>query len=229
MPFERSGLYLGGLVVIAVAGFWPSYFSKFFDGTADYNSYFHLHALTALLWIALLIAQPILIHRRRLVLHKRLGAFSYVLFPAVLLTVILLAHSQSGTKANVAGALFLPFKDLLILCVAYGIGIYHRRRIEIHSRAMIATGIVFIEPSLVRFIFNILPPNSEINGYALTVGLIYAIIFTLIFLERRKKKGRWVFPLILGLYVAVHGIILGNIRIGVWEKAAHWFVGLPLT
>ena len=64
--FEKSGYYFIGLVVLVILGFWPTYLSKYFDGTANFNFYFHFHALMASLWILLLIVQPVLIKKKKL-------------------------------------------------------------------------------------------------------------------------------------------------------------------
>ena len=48
--------------------------------------------------------------------------------------------------------LIVPFKDLLIIGVAYTIAVRYRHNVNIHARAMVATGIVFIEPALFRFL-----------------------------------------------------------------------------
>src|ERR1700722_11390198 len=61
IKFDLSGYYFIGLVVLVVAGFWPTYFSKFFDKSADFTMYFHFHAMMLSLWILTLIIQPILI------------------------------------------------------------------------------------------------------------------------------------------------------------------------
>ncbi len=63
--FNNTGYFAIGLLVISILGFWPSYFSKFFDGTDNFNLYFHFHLAMALLWVALLIVQPILIKKRK--------------------------------------------------------------------------------------------------------------------------------------------------------------------
>lgn len=62
--FDKSGYYFIGLVGLALLGFWPSYFSKFFIGTEKYSVYFHFHATMISIWIFALIAQPILIRKR---------------------------------------------------------------------------------------------------------------------------------------------------------------------
>ena len=66
-------------------------------------------------------------------------------------------------------------------------------------------------------------------GYLLTIGIIYSILIGLMIIERSQKRGRWIFPLILGMYIFVHSLLLFNIKIGVWETFAKWFAGLPLT
>ena len=40
MKFQNTGYYYLAFLVLAFVGFWPSCFSKFFDGTADFNQYF---------------------------------------------------------------------------------------------------------------------------------------------------------------------------------------------
>ena len=75
--FEKSGYYFIGLVAIMFLGFWPTYFSKYFDGTANFNLYFHFHFMMASLWIGLLIVQPLLIKRKKLAVHKQIGKLSF--------------------------------------------------------------------------------------------------------------------------------------------------------
>jgi hypothetical protein len=60
------------VLVLAMAAFFPTYFGLFpgFTGT---SAAVHFHVATMLGWIALGIAQPILIHHRRSALHRKLG------------------------------------------------------------------------------------------------------------------------------------------------------------
>ena len=55
LRFDLSGYYFFGLVFLVLLGFWPSYFTKFFNGTADFSFYFHFHAGVLILWMSLLI------------------------------------------------------------------------------------------------------------------------------------------------------------------------------
>lgn len=228
LSFDISGYYFIGLFGLVILGFWPTYFAKFFNGSADFTFYFHFHAAILTLWLLLLITQPILIRKKKLSIHRFNGKLSYFLFPLVFLSVILLAHSRHEIdEKNLDIRLLVPFKDLLILGTAYFIAIRYRHNIDLHARGMVVTGIAFIEPSLVRFIRYAIIPSPAANY--LTMFFIYSLLIGLIIKERNQKRGRWVFPLILGLYVIVHSIIIFKIHIGPWESFSKWFINLPLT
>ncbi|MFT6802901.1 MAG: hypothetical protein ACJA2N_002092 [Salibacteraceae bacterium] len=53
IQWDKSVYYFSGLALMVILGFWPSYFAKFIDGTADFNFYFHLHVAMAACWILL--------------------------------------------------------------------------------------------------------------------------------------------------------------------------------
>lgn len=228
LRYDISGYYFIGLVGLVILGFWPTYFAKLFNGSADFTFYFHFHAAILTLWLLLLIIQPILIRKKKFSIHRFDGKLSYFLFPLIFLSVILLAHSRHEIdEKNLDIRLLVPFKDLLILGTAYFIAIRYRHNIDLHARGMIVTGIAFIEPSLVRFIRYAIIPSPTANY--LTLFIIYSLLIVLIIKERNQKRGRWVFPLILGLYVIVHTIINFKIHIGPWESFSKWFINLPLT
>lgn len=232
LPFNNSGYYFIALFALVIAGFWPSYFAKFFNGTADFTSYLHFHAALALLWVFMLIAQPLLIRKKEFVLHRKIGKLSYVLVPLIFISIILLAHSTlRGPIENVGLELWVPFKDLLIFAVGYGIAIKYRHTMAIHARGMIVAGIVLIEPALVRLILYVFFPDEGFapSGYLTTIVLLYTLLISLIVIERKQKIGRWVFPLTLGLYIFVHSVLVFQIRIPGWQTFAEWFKTLPLT
>ncbi len=232
LPFDSSGYYFITLFALVIAGFWPTYFAKFFDGTADFTFYLHFHATLAMLWVFMLIAQPILIRRKKFELHRKIGKLSYVLVPLIFVSIILLAHSTlRGPKENVGLELWVPFKDLLIFAVGYVIAIKYRKTMAIHARGMIVAGIVLIEPALVRLILYVFFPDQGFapNGYITMIVLLYTLLIGLMVAERKQKIGRWVFPLALGLYIFVHSVLIFQIKIPGWQAFAEWFKALPLT
>lgn len=230
--FEKSGYYFFGLVIFVILGFWPTYFSKYFDGTANFNSYFHFHALMASLWIALLIVQPILIKKKKLPLHKQIGKLSFIVLPLFFTSVILLKHSRIGgvVTDGLGASLWLQVKDLVIIGIMFSIAMLNKQNMQIHARAMIATGIVFIEPTLGRFIILVvLPEPNFILGLAITVAIMYILILSFMILERKQTSGRWVFPLLLLLYLIFHYFIFFQVSFPFWDAFAKWFAELPLT
>ena len=230
--FEKSGYYFIGLVVLVILGFWPTYLSKYFDGTANFNFYFHFHALMASLWILLLIVQPVLIKKKKLNIHRKIGKLSYILIPLLFASVILLKHYRIEGKITegLGASLWLQVKDLIIIGIMFTIAMLNKNNIQIHARAMIATGIVFIEPTLGRFIIlTLLPEPNFILGLAITVVIMYLLIISLLIIERNQTSGRWVFPLLLLLYLLFHYFIFFQVSFPFWDAFAEWFVKLPIT
>ena len=180
------------------------------------------------LWVLVLIIQPLLIKRKQWRLHRQVGTMAHFIIALFFLSVVLLTHSQQSIEKsfNPIGV-FIPFKDLLVLTVAYFIAMKYRKEVRIHARGMIATGIAFIEPALIRTIGTLFPSIG--NHYLWTIAIIYTLLIILIFVGRKYKRGQWVFPLILFLYICIHSIIIFRIPLGFFESLASWFVGLPLT
>ena len=232
MNFNKFGYYAAGLIVLAFLGFWPTYFSKFFDGTADFSFYYHFHFMMAASWIVLLIVQPVLIRKKKLATHRQVGKLSFIILPLFFASVILLKHSLIGGEVteSLGASLWLQLKDLVIIGVMYTIAMVNKKSMQIHARAMIATGIVFIEPTLGRFIIlTVLPEPDFYFGLGITVAIMYVLIISLIILERKQTKGRWVFPLLLVMFMVFHKLIFFEISFPLWDAIAAWFVQLPIT
>ena len=232
LRFDLSGYYFFGLVLLVLLGFWPSYFAKFFNGTADFSFYFHFHAGVLILWMSLLIIQPILIRKKRLDIHRLLGKGSYLLIPLIFISIILLTHSRLPhqgqlTDDHLVGT-FNSVKDLVILAVAFFIAIKYVKDYQLHARGMIVTGLAFIEPAFIRFTLRVI--SDPMIAYVATILTVYAVIIYLIYLERKQASARWVFPLVLALYVIAHGMVIFDILYyPFWRNFVTWFAGLPLT
>jgi hypothetical protein len=231
LRFDLSGYYLTGLIVLVLLGFWPSYFSKFLDGTANFSNYFHFHATVLIVWMALLIIQPILIRKKKIKIHRLIGIASYFIIPLIFLSIILLTHFRTPKgnllkEIDLEGA-FNSFKDIVILCVAFYIAIKYRKDYQLHARGMIVTGLAFIEPALIRFNFRIITDTTV--AYLLTIGILYAVFIFLIYKERNQKTARWVFPLALVLYMMAHTFVIVGVDIPVWRNFVTWFSSLALT
>ncbi|MEX0324063.1 MAG: hypothetical protein AB3N63_18035 [Puniceicoccaceae bacterium] len=229
MKFKNLEYYAAGLLLLVLVGFWPSYFSKFFDGSADFTFYFHFHTITAALWIVFLIVQPLLIRTKRLRIHRLVGKCSYLLVPMLYISILLLAHHRQ--HPYVEGGehrLWIPFKDLIIFGYGYLVAICYRKEAPIHARGMVIAGMALIEPTMARIVINVIgiaPPA----GYILGISIIYVIIAIVIVKERKATVGRWVFPGALCIFAFIHTVVIFRLAIPGWKSFAEWFLSLPLT
>lgn len=225
-----SGPYFAALLVLALVSFWPSYLAQL----GAQSAYTHLHAVLATVWMGMLIAQPNLVRRRRLDWHRALGRISYGLVPIIVVSMVLLAHSRIvGIPAERwpvrTYVLYLQVSLIVVFTLCYVLAIVTRRDMAVHARFMICTGFTLIDPILIRLFFWI-HDNPGWNDQWLTFGLTDLGLVVLIVLERNERRGRWVFPVMLPVFVASQlPAVLGWTAAPSWQAFARWFAGLPLT
>ena len=94
LDYNNSWLWVMGLLIISFIAFWPSYYAVI----SESDFYIHFHAVTAILWFALLIVQPILIKKRKLKVHRLFGKISYPVAGLVIISIVLLAHNRISTS-----------------------------------------------------------------------------------------------------------------------------------
>lgn len=230
--FDKSGYYFIGLLLLAFLGFWKSYFYKFFIGKNDFSFYYHFHASMMIIWVTLLITQPLLIRYKRVHLHRMVGQSTYFIMPLLILSVLFVLNSgMKNIPANELSfnRIIFPFRDIILLIASYSIGIFYRQNTSIHSRAMITTGIVFIEPALFRFLDGVIFKNMESIGFYVGAASILTLIAFLIFIERNQKSGRWIFPFLLAIYIIVYCIGIFQIPLNFLDPLARWFAALALS
>jgi hypothetical protein len=230
VDFSRSGPYFIAFLVLTAVAFWPTYLSRM----GAISAYAHLHAFTAALWMLLLIAQPAAIRARNLPWHRILGQVSYGLAPLLVLTVVLLAHS--GIR-GLEGEAFVAQSDVLYLQLSlaglfglcYGLAILERQTTPLHARFMVGTAFTLIDPVVVRLMLWA-DSTPGWNYRWLTFGLTDIVILVLIWRERSHRRGRWVFPALLSLFVLFQlPTLLGLTRAPLWQAISGWFAGLSLT
>jgi hypothetical protein len=230
VDFARSGPWFAALLALSLVAFWPTYLSRV---SATSNVYIHLHAITAALWVLLLVVQPLTIRARRFTLHRMIGSFSYVLAPLLCVIVVLLAHSriQGVTGAAFGGQTYVLYLQLslgALFALSYVLAMWSRRSIAMHARFMVCTGLTMIDPVVVRMLlwWN---PTSTWNYQWVTSGLTDLVLIALIWMERRRPRGRAVFPAMLAVFVLVQiPPLAGMTQSPAWQELARWFAALPL-
>lgn len=227
LDLARCASWFVAVLAVSVVAFWPSYISQL----SAQSAYTHWHAITATLWLLLLIAQPLAIRTGRRGLHRALGRASLIIAPMVVLTIVLLAHQQmqrfEGERLLIQTyILYLQLSLAAIFALCYAMAIWYRRNRAVHMRFMILTGVTFIDPVVVRLMFQIAPEPAW-NYQLFTFALTNTVICLLIWFDRRSPAGRWVFPLMLAVFLTFQiPALLGLTFTPPWQSFAAWFAAL---
>jgi hypothetical protein len=206
VKFQRAGYAFIALVLLAVAGFWRSYFSTLVTAPA----WFHIHGVLMMTWLGLLVVQPFLVKRRRLEWHRWLGRISYVVFPMLVVSILVMLHRGLERFPDTGFTdIISVIRDVVVLVTAYSIAIVYRKEYAIHARAMTMTGIACIEPALGRLV-----------GTNIVAPVVLSLIALLVIFDRR---GRWMFGALLLVYAADYFVVLCDIPLTPLDPVVHWF------
>jgi hypothetical protein len=129
--------------LIAVVGFWPTYFGPLVSGTVDKAAIIHVHAAVYVGWLALFATQAVLAATGRVATHIKLGRFA--IGYGVLVIVVGLATAfarfavrvRAGEVEAAQAQLLGPLLDMLVFAPLFAAAIYWRRKPELHKRLMI--------------------------------------------------------------------------------------------
>jgi len=226
-----AGPWFAGLLLLSMVTFWPTYVSLPPSANSPYT---HIHAGLAVLWMLLLIAQPLLIRKGRLQTHRKLGRVSWVLAPVFVIAVVLLAHSRiKGLEGPAYGVqtyvLWLQFSIVSVFTLSYTLAMVYRKSMAHHARFMVCTGLTLIDPVVIRLMFWI-DSNPGWNYQWFTFGLTDLALVALIWFERNTGRGRSVFPVMLVVFVLAQiPALFGLTNQEWWQNFARWFAELPLT
>lgn len=167
MPYRRAWLFIVALIGATIFAFWRSYFGKLATAPAG----FHVHGVTASLWMLLLLAQSWTPHHGRIAIHRLLGRATFVAVPLFAAGAMGVVHSMAAS--TIGGDPFyalwgapLAFLDLLALgavLYAAGMALRHRRNVRLHAGYMLSTALPLVSPVLGR-VFNSTVPGLVIHG-----------------------------------------------------------------
>jgi hypothetical protein len=231
LAYETLAPHLFALLLVAFVAFWPTYVSVPLGSSSGYT---HAHAVTATLWMLVLIAQPMLIKLRRLPLHRAVGRTTYVIAPLVVLSILLLAnhrirYAPTAAYPIQAYILYLQLSLAAMFAALYALGVRHRRRTRVHARLMVCTALTLVDPIAIRVLFWI-DATPSWNYQWLTFGLTDALLLALAWADRRHPEGRRLLLWVLAAFVATQlPALLGFTGSAAWQAFARWYAALPLT
>ena len=219
MPYRHAHWYLLALFPLAGLAFWQSYLSQFTSAPAE----FHMHGITATLWLILLVVQSWTLGSDQRALHRTVGTASMVLFPLFLMggTGIFFGMAERFVQGSPFHVLYAPklawfdFVGVAGFAYFYFEALRQRRKVHPHSGYMLATVIFLLPPIFGRL--SGIPlgvtgpadfPKLDTGFQAATV-LVAALAFFIGY--RRGKHGRpWVLAGVLTLAMLIPYVAIGD-------------------
>ena len=118
----KGFIYWGlGMLLVALLGFWPSYFSPVIEATFKPPvKLIHWHATFTFSWLLLLVIQPLLINLKRVAYHQLLGIFGVLVAIGLVYTgfMVQVQFMQHYFSLNeLVHAVTVPFFRLVTLLV----------------------------------------------------------------------------------------------------------------
>ncbi len=214
------------LLLISIAGFYRTYLMKFpnFEG---FNWAHHFHGAIMLLWIFMLIAQPIFIRTKNMKWHRIVGKASYFIFPLLILSFFLVGRAsyfrnfaEKGEVEALAGMGFSGIPDMFYISILYILGIYYKKKTFYHLRFFASIGLMILGPGLGRFLIAVcgFSPNIAIPAMIFSIAII-SLVWMIV--DIRAKKSAFPMGVFLGI-IAITFIVGPNSHSAWWQSFAKW-------
>ena len=211
-------------------GFYQTYTSQF-PNFIDKTVTIHVHGILLMMWMVLLIVQPLLISTGRAKLHRSIGKVSYVLGPLIIISMFLVGkgsyvrHSGVVPEKDLLATMVLDIRGYISFAIFWALAMLYRKNSGAHMRYMIATGIIAIGPGVGRGLINGFGVEF---GAALTITdtISLAIVGFLLGYDIYRKKNYK--PFLVVFIVFLIGALLWQVRdSGAWQSFAKtyaaWF------
>lgn len=193
------------LIWLAVlAGFVPDIIEHIRTGLAPYPISVHVHAVVSVAWLALLTSQTLLIRKRKVELHRKLGIAGAVLAAAVVFVGFWAALSVEslalGTPRARPPFLAIELSSMIGFAVLAIAAISARRRPSAHKRLVLLATLSLTPAAFARAIKRTLLPSLLGNGVWQTYVELFAATTLMVlgigvydWWTRRRVHPAWTF------------------------------------
>jgi len=227
-PKIRPKVYLWAGVIatlLALVGFWPTYFGPLFAGRLNATRIVHVHAVVQVLWLALFLTQITLAATGHIAQHLRLGKWLFLLGAIVIVLGLAVSFASFGAQiahgetARAQRRLFGFFRDIGIFVPFLAAGWIYRNRPEIHKRSMIAATTMLLLPAVSRMTFLGAPVPLWKFMLIWPVPIYICMIYD--FVSKRRIHIVYVLAVMVMLTAR---LILPFGRSQTWAEISGWFV-----
>lgn len=193
------------------------------------ETFFYIHGVLFIGWMALLAVQGSLISTRNVALHMRLGVVAYALAPAMIVFGVigsLIAARRPGGFIGIPlppqQFLTVVLGDMAMFAGFAGLALLWRRRPQTHKRLIMLACIVLMDPSIGRWPFAFIADNPMASFWLKDLFLAALALWDIVTLKRFHPV-----TLIGGIVLIAEGLLRGPIgETHAWLAFAKWAVGL---
>jgi len=226
--YRNAHWYVLSLFVLIFAGFFKTYFAKL--PTTDVMH--HLHAVTAIGWMVLVVLQSYFVTHGRASWHRAFAKLSFVILPMLMITGLFMVYdilTRDPLKPGGPATLFAfaDLNSLFYLMVLYSMGIVYRRHVCQHQRFMVSTVFVLFPPAVGRIFLFYIPfswtASLILAGIYLFSLVIVAVLMIRDWLDERALYFAYGFSFVYFLIAAVISPFLRDYA--PWYRFCLWFTG----
>src|SRR5262245_29655087 len=180
-----TGMAVAAAVVVFV-GFAPTFFLRASYQSTPLPTYLQVHGFFFTTWIALFIAQTLLVAARRTPVHRRLGWATAAL--AVVMVAVgttagiwsMRRQVDAGFAQQAQAFLTTPLFSMVAFAVLVGAAIRFRRDPQMHKRLMLLATISILDAAVARLPFDYLRASSwnylPTTGVLLPAAILYDVV-----------------------------------------------------
>jgi len=239
MPYRHAWLFIVAMLAATVFAFWRTYFGILSTSPLG----FHIHGVTATLWMLLLLAQSWTPHHGQLAVHRLTGRATFIAAPLFATGAMGVLYSMAaGTGGGNPFYALWGAKLAVLDILAFGAVLYaiamalrHRRAVRLHAGYMLSSALPLLSPVLGR-IFNQTVPGMMIRGpqdfpvfgSGVQLANLVAGLIALWLWRRDPRHGR---PWLIALGVVIVQIVAFQIAPanGAWRTTFEGLARTPLT
>lgn len=192
-PVRSARLYLGTAVLVmlvAVSGFFPSYWLPMSAGTLELHPLLHVHGALFFLWTLLMVLQSAFVVSGRPGWHRELGLAGIALaatmvFSGVLVQVLSLKSGLAGPRPDIArNVAALGFSGMWMFATYVGVAVANLRRPEVHRRLMVLASFAILGAALAR-LARIVPGTTQPERGWLAAAMVDLMLLVVVLIDRR--------------------------------------------
>lgn len=216
MPYRHAHWFVLSLFPLAGLAFWHNYLSVLAASPSSY----HLHGITASLWLILLAVQSWSIHHGHRAFHRTNGLVSLALFPLFLAGGASIFVGMAQRYVDAATPFYqlwpphlawLDFVSIAGMAYFYFQALKHRRNVGLHASYLLATAIFLLPPIFGRLapipmgIDFTQPGAFERLGPAFHVGQMVSALAAFAIAASARRTGR---PFVIAGLLTILGSLL---------------------